>query len=739
MNIICNPTDAFDIDIQSGSIKLKEYPDDLLVYFDQHGNQDLSLTEAPGSVATFMPIEPSRDNDVYLHGDATEVQYAYVGKGKELTYYKNNFTNFKDGCIRFNAKKENCANDYAYQDLGDFAGVKETGLYTIYVKTKTNGTDSLNEVSFIVEEAIDGTTEGIAILSRLINEALGELTPFYTEAFDNCLRFRTRYDFGVATDGDIEVVDDGNEDSLNLWFGKKYNPSYFCAPDVDTKIISFHEKERRNNELSIIHKTDGFIWLRMVDENNEFVLERKLCKWEWSNEKFTEFELNFDSSLTNFIVNGKVKAFFETVGENQSGEFDSIIRADRQEQYLTFVGGGDAYGFKEFDIFNKKQHCGAYEPPASVDPENYDGTSYVEYEIGSTTVYGDSELKITGSGNMLLEAFDDGAPLMLVNTDGSSIPVRASSIDEFIKLFKKVDYDPNSTLSFEAEDLVIKITYLDKDTEITGFSFNPGTEAYDQNSPYNFEDLYDWVRRQCGAPQIACELTDEQIYDALCKAVEKYNKYRNWNENLNIYNLDNVDPEDTTILRKGHSEREGNYFILPAHVSPKDIVDIFFQPRFSTCWFGAGDTFLNNVMAQTFFGLYGGIVQNSADYYIWRASCNDISNIIGTQISWRVYNNHLYITPGNLHDLDQFKVGIKYRPSLTVEEIRNSEDIKALTLAYAMRTLGLIRGSFGGSIQAGDIAIQLNAETLLSEADKLEDKTIALLKSEQKPLWIIWS
>ena len=144
-------------------------------------------------------------------------------------------------------------------------------------------------------------------------------------------------------------------------------------------------------------------------------------------------------------------------------------------------------------------------------------------------------------------------------------------------------------------------------------------------------------------------------------------------------------------------------------------------------------------MSQTFFGLYGGIVQNSADYYIYRLSCNDISNIIGTQVSWRIYNHHLYITPSNLHALDQFKVGIKYRPSLTVEEIRNSEDIKALTLAYAMRTLGLIRGSFGGSIQAGDIAIQLNAETLLAEADKLEDKTIALLKSEQKPLWMIWT
>lgn len=317
--------------------------------------------------------------------------------------------------------------------------------------------------------------------------------------------------------------------------------------------------------------------------------------------------------------------------------------------------------------------------------------------------------------------------------------VESTDIDDFISKFKGLDYDEDSTIAFQPSDLTFKITYLDKAAKITKFKFDPGTSVYDDNDQYNFEDLYNWVRRQLGAPQITCELTDDQIYDALCKAVNKYNKYRNWNENLNIYDLDGVDPEDTTLLRKGHSEREGNYYILPSHISDKDIVDIFFQPRFSTCWFGAGDSFLNNVMSQTFFGLYGGVVQNSADYYIHRVSCNDISNIIGTQVSWRVYNHHLYITPNNLHDLDQFKVGIKFRPSLTVEEIRNSEDIKSLTLAYAMRTLGLIRGSFGGSIQAGDIAIQLNSETLLAEAKDLEEKTLTLLKSEQKPLWMIWS
>lgn len=736
MKITYNPSEAFEI--SSDEITLKQYPDSLSIYFSGT-DTDLNLTDAPGLVS---PWEPKSPNDhVRVKQDETEGPYTFVDKGYELTYYKNNFRNFKSGCIRFTAKKENCTDDFAYQDLGDFQGidvVDELAMYTVYVDTWNNGTNYKRAINLTLTESCDSLID----LSNKLNEYIRNyesLSGIITEVTDdNCLRFKTSIENGLATPGYIKVSDEDNEETLDLWFGKKYEPSYFSAPDVDTKILSLHEKDSTNNEVSIIHKTDGWIYIFMADETSNFTITKKVCPWEWSNEDFTEFELNFDESLTNFLVNGKVKAFFETVGVNAAGtEYDSVIRSDIQNTYLTLVGGGDAYGFREIDVFDKKQHCGSYKAPESV--TSYDGKAYVDYDFGDLKVYDDSKLTITGEGNMLLEAFSDGVPLTYQDSTGATITVAANNIEDFIKLFKAVDYDPNSTLSFDAQDLTIRITYLDKDAKITGLSLDPGSEAYDANDPYNFEDLYGWVRRQLGAPQIVCELTDDQIYDALCKAVEKYNKYRNWNENLDIQNLYGNDPEDETLLRRKHTEREGWYYELPAHISDKDIVDIFFQPRFSVCWFGAGDNFLNNVMSQTFFGLYGGIVQNSADYYIHRVTCNDISNIIGTQVSWRIYNHHLYLTPDNLYQLEQFTVGIKYRPALTVEEIRNSEDIKALTLAYAMRTLGLIRGSFGGSIQAGDIAIQLNAETLLAEADKLEDKTIALLKSEQKPLWMIWS
>ena len=737
MNIICTPSNAFDI--TSNSISLKQYADDVLTYFSGT-NEHLDLTYGSGLLTPYEPQDPPTEF-VFVKQDQTELPYTLVDRGHSLTYYKNNFRNFKSGCLRFTVKKEYSDFNYAYQDVGGFQGA-EIGTYVIYINTKNHSTTQTYTIGITLTQNYD--TDNLAGLSQAINYVIRNnpnlAGVFYTLVVDNKLRFRTTIDVGTATKGYIELTKIGNEASIDTWFTKRYEPLYFSAPTEDTKVISFHEDSGTNNEISIIHKTDGYIYLFMSDETSTFTLTKKLCQWVWDNEDWIEFELNFDDSLSNFIANGKVKAFFETVGVNASEtEYSSIIRSDVQNTFLTFVNNGDGYGFREVDVFNKKQHCGAYTPPDSIDTSAYEGNAFIEYDYGDIKVFDDSSIKIDSTGSLLFEAFDGTIPLSYTDEQGNTVVVSSDNPDDFIARFKNVDYNPDSTLSFEPSDLIFKITFLSKDATISGFEFDNGTEVYDKDDPYNFEDLYAWVRRQLGAPQITCELTDDQIYDALCRAVEKYNKYRNWNENLSIQDLDNPDPEDTTILRKGYSKEEGNYYILPAHISDKDVVDIFFQPRFSTCWFGAGDTFLNNVMAQTFFGLYGGIVQNSADYYIYRVSCSDISNLIGTQVSWRIYNHHLYMTPNNLHDLDQFKVGIKYRPSLTVEEIRNSEDIKALTLAYAMKTLGLIRGSFGGSVQAGDIAIQLNADTLLAEADKLEDKTIALLKSEQKPLWIIWT
>lgn len=821
MNLVCNPSDAFEV--TSDSITLKEYPDDLLVYFSGE-DTDLDLTVGEGLVSPIRPTEPDPYH-VKVKYDHTEGPYTFVDKGYELTYYRNNLRNFNSGCIRFTAKKEDCEDDFSYQDFYGFEGV-QPGVYAIVINAWRRGvqnhtitynnfwklTSSIKGDYYLVmdtsqsfsgiivynryncKESFEDVTltkenvnnyftitkdyiissfyvpliiyDGDRILDLEGKEQLEALSEFINDCIENSynkyqqqyygaevdfprifktevggddenyfLRIRTAYESGVASNYYISAPEcRENSRSLGVWFSDIKKASYFCAPSVDTKVISLHEKHGTNNEVSIVHKTDGNLYLYMADANSEFIVDRKLCAWEWNNEDFVEFELNFDNSLSNFLANGAPKAFFETVGENEAGEYDSVIRSKYPETYLTFVGGGDGYGFKELDIFNKKQHCGGYKAPDSV--VDYDGNFYIEYKFGEINVFDDSKLEIEGDGEFLLEVFDGGIPLSFTDENNMSVIVKSTDIDDFIGLFKKVDYDPESTLAIEPSDLVFRITFLSKGSKITKFEFDNGTEVYDENDPYNFEDIYEYVRRSLGAPQITCELTDDQIYDAICKAVEKYNKYRNWNENLNISDIGGTEETD---LKKVVTKAEGTYFLLPANISDKDVVDIFFQPRFSVCWFGAGDNFLNNVMAQTFFGLYGGIVQNSADYYIHRVSTNDISNIIGTQVSWRIYNHHLYLTPNNLSDLEQFTVGIVYRPTLTVEEIRNNQDIRALTLAYAMRTLGLIRGSFGGSIQAGDIAIQLNAETLLAEADKLEDKTIALLKSEQKPLWMIWS
>ena len=70
------------------------------------------------------------------------------------------------------------------------------------------------------------------------------------------------------------------------------------------------------------------------------------------------------------------------------------------------------------------------------------------------------------------------------------------------------------------------------------------------------------------------ELTDEQIYDALLKAVDKYNRYRNWSESFQIESLESQTVNDLT---RGESPKEGKYFILPTTHCP--IFDLHIKIR----------------------------------------------------------------------------------------------------------------------------------------------------------------
>ena len=179
MNINCVPSEAFDI--KSNSISLKEYPDDLLMYFSGD-SPDLSLAKSIGLSSPYNPTAP--DEHVYLKYDQTGEQYTYVGQDYSLTYYKNNFRTFQKGAIRFNVKKENCENDFGYQDFYGFQGVDRAGSYSIFFSIRTNSIKQVYPISFILQEAELDNLEALCakIQYGIINNSENNALPFTLKA-----------------------------------------------------------------------------------------------------------------------------------------------------------------------------------------------------------------------------------------------------------------------------------------------------------------------------------------------------------------------------------------------------------------------------------------------------------------------------------------------------------------------------------------------------------------------------
>lgn len=851
MNKIYSPSqDRFNIN--GDTITIRRFPVDNVATFL---NNQLNLQNGKGLLTPFAQSNVTVTDDLsypYTRvGEHEEGGVITLGNGL-LKYHKSNFSDFKDGAIRFSVKKAECVNDYSYISLKGFQGCS-AGTYSINLEVKDSNDNitALQPISFTLASSTELAAQLQNAIQASIESTFQVPRPVSaTLVSDEDILLQTPYTSGVATISKLLVS--SGDTFLSSHFTSVTDELVFSAPEHDSVVFSLVEDNSSNNKILFVHETDGNLHLYMWDSTGTYYLHKNLCAWNWTNNEFTEFELNFDSSTATFLANGEFITSFEMVGRTVSSELDveNIVRATHPNTNLVLVGQyandnrdcyryqrfsnfdgnlaignyefdipittssgstvdedvtvvvssaittttgiasafnnafnllnydiaitcyatdsttiefrtsgsedvtgvdsftvssraleanfaanpvsgdyvevpvyGDAYDYNLIAIFNKKQHCGAY-TTSSID--SYDGTGYVDFNYGQLSAFDDKTLTLSGSGSFNFKLLD-----------GSLVMATSNSIAEFKTLVEAIDYNTTSTLSFEtANDCIFRVTFLASDSILTGLSFNPGTAVYDEDDPYNFEDIYMWVRRSLGYPQVACELTDEQIYDALLKAVDKYNRYRNWSESLQIESLESQTVNDLT---RGESPKEGKYFILPPNIDENDIIDIFFQPRYSCAWFGAGNDFMNNVVSQTFFARTSDMSISAADYYIYRSSLNDISNLLGTQISWRTYNHHLFITPNNLEWLDQFAIGIKFRSTLSVDEIRNSYLIKDLTLAYSMITLSLIRGTFTSGVPMGDTIVQLNAETLMTQGTDLRDKTIGIMQKEQRPLFMVFT
>lgn len=691
----------------NGAISLRQYPKSTLAVMK--GNTILQESKGFSS--------PLPSSTGYSISDET-LNNSLVVNG-QVFYHKNNFTDFISGTIQFEVKKEDeTLNNISTQEITGYSSdlVAINTDYTLNVKTYTANTSYNNEIVLNFD-----TVPSLIELVDLINEK-------YDVDFSEVIASLNEDGTGIKfsnriTDNEIGIrvsVDTSSSTSITTLFDEIGEEKYFNVPENDSNVFSLIGTDDKNS-IYFIHKTDGKLWLKMTDYTNTYVLEKELCDWNFTNEEFAKMELAIDSSKGLFFIDGKLINMFEMVGNNTEDSSDvNNIERENPLTYLLLGGSmnsiqGDSYSYKSFAVSNEILHSSKFNTDTLFDTSG----SFIELDFGVIKAYSDKSMEINTNDYDFVFSMYDGATLM----------TSTSSSTEFISFFDDIDYDESSSLAFETSDnFKIRIYFNDNNSVLENINVDLGTLDSNESSDngYGFEDLFMFIRRSLGYPQVPVELTDEQLMDALDQAVFEYNRYRNFD-----INYDKM--EVTTDLIRA----DDNSLVLPPNIAAEDIIDIVVKPRFTWAWFGGGNTFMNNVFMQSFFKA-GDVVSGASDMYIYRSSLKDVENLMGLSFSWNVMNNRLYFQPANILT-ENMVVGIKYVQTLSVEEIVNSIEIKKLALAYSKITLGTIRQTFGNSIPAGESTVQLNGDALIASGEALKNEMIEEMYKRQEPLGFLWT
>lgn len=698
--------------------RISYYPESNFV---TNSNGEIALRSIPESAVAYMKGTPYlRQSDGFssplersnYHVDDDTLNSSVIVDGG-VFYHKNNFNNFKYGTIKFEVKKEEEGNsNYSKQVMSGYNtdSFELNTPYAVKLRTYTLNTENIQ----IINLEYSTTPSIINIYTDLLDKLDvmdSEVTVNLDIENDN-LEFISRIS-GQAIGIKFEVLEEEGTHNLSELFNEVKEPTYFNSPANDSNLFSLVGDDNCNS-IYFIHKTDGKIHLTLTNETGEYTLNKELADYSFTNEEFKLFELEINPNTTTFYIDGKVECVFPTIGHHADdyGRVENITR-NNPSTYLMLGGKinniqSDSYSYKEFGVYNKNRE------ESLLNIEH----SYVVLNFGRSRVYDNKSLDFKVEG-----------PFEFTMLDGSLEMKNTTDVRELKEFFEELELDKETSLSFEtANDLMFRIEFKDETSVLKEYNVSLGNMdlAESSNQPYNFEDVFDFIRRGCGYPQVPVELTDEQLMDSLDEAVFEYKRYRDFH-----VAMDTVSVHEDLIMEEDGGIR------LPPHISPDDVIDVLVKPRFTWAWFGGANHFMNNVFMQSFFRA-GDIVSGASDMYIYRSSIQDVSNLMGTNFSWSVMNNKLYILPQNVIN-ENVSIGLKYQDSISVDEIRNSMEIKKLALACAKIKLGTIRQTFGNSIPGGESTIQLNGDALIAKGEEEREKLIAEMKLRQEPLGFIWT
>lgn len=694
--IVYNPDSAFIA--QDNSITLKPYSSNLVSLL--HSSFDLIKANGISS-----PVENTGDNTLEDYGAFPDTKRISV-RGT-LSYHESNFQDFKEGTILLRVKTEKYAG-YSEQRMKGIKELAEDNAYYAFgLKLTLNGIEQMQDVILHLTTGADleGQLDEIFISIQTAlgeNEDLTNYSHIVTVSSDSTDIILSTIQPGYKLEI-INPVSLEGQACLNLLslFTSLSTPFYMNAPEND---ITFFALDGTEDYIRIIHKTDGNIYA-----NIHGVGEILLCSWNKTYFEWMELEIGFNEQLVFVIKDGILKNIIQVSG---------ILRELPRTTMVLSGTDTDVYSFDEIGLFSELQHTKNYTLPTTHLPIYPTNNPYVDIHYGSLRLYEDKSISLEYTGDIGFSLYSGNRPIIGGDTYETSLPAST-----FVTAFQEEELNDYS-------DLVIKAFFhSDGYTPVSldNLSLSIGTETPDEDStnPANFSQVFDFIRRSLGYPRVPVELTDDQLLDALNQAVFQYNRYRNYDVNMEIYNTVNLE-----------RHVDGGYY-LPLGIGKNDIIEILFRPRYSWSWYSGDNSLMANIYMQNLFSGFD-LSRSAADYYINITTQNDLRNLLGTQSGWNIMNGRLYLFPV-FDGLETMNIGIKYREAISIDEINTNVQVRQLALAYAKITLGIIRSTFGDQIPGGDAMVQLNGNSLIQQGQAERDALIQEFIKQQPVFGFIWT
>jgi hypothetical protein len=218
---------------------------------------------------------------------------------------------------------------------------------------------------------------GITHVNPILTEAIAEQLP------EGNIRIRTKYEGAL-----IRIEEPSSGRSLLDLLGGVSAPQIPNGPVSDTTIFSLNDGTD-NDRIDIIHTTDSSIYLKMYDSAGTIKVNQSCGIWNNENNTWYAFELNFNSSIFQFFLDGSLKSVGIT-GFTRLSTGNLIVSS-----------GSTNYKFDELIIYNLYKHSGIYSvedysltPYASDSPyaDILFGSGFYENEVQGLNIFGSSGL-----------------------------------------------------------------------------------------------------------------------------------------------------------------------------------------------------------------------------------------------------------------------------------------------------------------------------------------------------------